>query len=284
MSCGKQFFLREIFPQQGRLLGKPGAGVWSQGDQVQLQLDGTSATVIELEPAGSYDTPLLLNAASALSGPKATVKIGGTKLMINNLTGEPGTAQKIGVLLPREIEISSVQVNGRALAFKKTAAYVEVPVEFAGARFAQAQEIQVTRDGDGSLTGSFLVPRRVLDELASRKSQWPIPWTPEDYESTWLVPDRLLLFIQFGESSDSTPVTVTLDGQPLILTPAYSSSRVDVPCFVGFYADLSRIMPDLRHTIRVRMPNMTPGQFQGIFFDNVLPQFTQLLGSPLIGG
>jgi hypothetical protein len=72
-------------------------------------------------------------------------------------------------------------------------------------------------------------------------------------------------------------VTAALDGQPLTLHPAYSSSRVNAPFFVGFYADLSEVTADVRHTIELRVPQMSPGQLQGIFFDNVTPEFTESL-------
>lgn len=43
--------IREIYPQEGRNIGKPGAGIWRYGDQFHLALDGTSATVLQIEPA-----------------------------------------------------------------------------------------------------------------------------------------------------------------------------------------------------------------------------------------
>ena len=104
----------------------------------------------------------------------------------------------------------------------------------------------------------------------------PFRGRKEDYESTWLAPERLLLFVQFADGSDSMAVTGMLDGQPLDLRPAYSSIRTDPACFVGFYVDLSRIAPDVQHTIELRVPQVKPAQLQGIFFDNVTPQLTEL--------
>jgi len=130
---------------------------------------------------------------------------------------------------------------------------------------------------NGSLHGTFVVPQRVLDQLAARKEKWPVPWTREDYQSTWLVPERLLLFVQTADGNDSMSVGGNLDGQPLNLQPAYSSGRVDAASFVGFYADLSQIQPDVRHTIELRVKESMPGQLQGIFFDNVTPQLTELI-------
>jgi hypothetical protein len=113
--------------------------------------------------------------------------------------------------------------------------------------------------------------------LAARKLKWPIPWTHEDYESTWLAPERLLLFLQLADGNDSITVTGKLDGQQLVIQPAYSSSRVDVPCFVGFYADLSKTSPDVQHTIELRVSQIEPGQLQGVFFENVSSQLTESL-------
>ncbi len=43
------YLLREMYPQKGRILGKPGSGIWSHGGEVQTTLAGTKpATVLEL--------------------------------------------------------------------------------------------------------------------------------------------------------------------------------------------------------------------------------------------
>jgi hypothetical protein len=181
------------------------------------------------------------------------------------------------VLLQANVRISSVTVNGTAEKFKQLGNYIEAHVKFDDARFYQAQEIAVAPIGNGSLAGTFVVPKRVLDQLAARKLEWPIPWTQEDYVSTWLAPERLLLFVQAADGNDTMAVTGTLDGQPLRFQPAYSSSRVDPACFVGFYTDLSRIAPDVQHTIELQVPQMALGQLQGIFFDNVTAELTESL-------
>ncbi len=183
----------------------------------------------------------------------------------------------LGALHPPASEVFSVTVNGSLVQFTQSGSYVETQVKFGGTRFAQAQELALSQGEDGSLTGTFVVPQRVLEQLAARKLRWPIPWTQEDYESTWLAPERLLLFLQFADGNDSLTVTGKLDGQPLVIQRAYSSSRVDAPCFVGFYADLSKITPDVQHTIELLVPQIKPGQLQGVFFDNVTPQLTESL-------
>jgi hypothetical protein len=121
------------------------------------------------------------------------------------------------------------------------------------------------------------VPERILTQLAARRKAWPIPWTQEDFETTWLVPERLLLYVQIAEPKDTMQVSATLDSQPLPLTRAYTSTRVHAPSFVGFYADLSKVILDRQHRLTLKLPPIAPGQFQGVFFDNVEPQFTEEL-------
>ena len=274
---GAKFLLREVYPDNGRLIGKPGAGVWNRGDAVQLSLDGTSATVLEMIPEEEVNRPVLFNAAALNGATPPTAELNGSALLVAHVAGEPGTAQNLGVLLPADRKVSRMTINGNDVKFTQSGRYVEAQVKFAGTRFAQAQEIAVAPGSDGTLAGTFVVPQRVFDQLADRRLKWPIPWTQGDYETTWLAPERLLLFVQAADGNDTMDVKGTLDGQPLNLKPAYSSSRIDAPCFVGFYADVSKVTPDVRHTIELRIPQLAPGQLQGIFFDNVTPQLTESL-------
>jgi hypothetical protein len=273
---GKSFLLREIYPQKGRLIGKHGSGVWTHGDEVQLALDGTSATVLELLPASSFTAPVVLNATSETSS-APVARLTGSTLVLTDVAGEPGTQQEIGVLLPTSVPIQKMVVNGTAVQAQQSGRYVSVNLHFAGTRFRQAEQIALFTDTAGRLHGKFSVPQDIFAQLAARKKAWPIPWTPEDYKTTWLAPERLLLFIQIAEPSDTRHLSATLDGQPLTLSRAYSSVRVHSPSFVGFYADLSKIAPERQHSFTLQLPQLRAGQFQGVFFDNVQPRLTEEL-------
>ncbi len=277
LTTGESYLLREVYPQKGRLIGKPGAGVWNRGDTVELPLDGTSATVLEIEPASGVTGPLVFNATALHTDLQPGVEVRGTDVSVTHAAGEPGTEEEVGVLLPGDLKISNFSINGNAQRFVQHGRYVEAKVRFDGTRFAQAQQISMQPDANGTMTGSFVVPQRVFDQLDARKKQWPIPWTREDYQTTWLVPSRLLLFVQFADGADSMKVSARLDGKPLVLKPAYSSVRVHAASFVGFYADLSSITPDVRHTIELQTPETAKKKLQGIFFDNVEPQFSEAL-------
>ena len=48
--------------------------------------------------------------------------------------------------------------------------------------------------------------------------------------------------------------------------------------FTGFYADLSDLRPGREYEVEVRLPaNLKPGQFQGLFFENVETEYTDEL-------
>jgi hypothetical protein len=47
--------------------------------------------------------------------------------------------------------------------------------------------------------------------------------------------------------------------------------------FVGFYADVSALAPDREHALELQLPALKPGQFQGVFFENVEPDHTTQL-------
>lgn len=275
LTKGQSYLLEEIYPFPGRLLGKERSGLWSRGDTVHTILDGTSATVLQIVPATQTDHPIVFNAgfSSKQSAPAAELK--GAELSLTHVAGEPGTTQTIGILVPGDTRVSNVIVNGKGQHFTQAGRYIETQVHFDGECFGQAQEVALTTTSDGALQGSFSVPQRIFDQLEARKRAWPIPWTKEDYESAWLVPERLLLFLQIADGKDSAEVSATLDGKPLAFKPAYSSVRVDSPTFGGFYTDLSRNAPGARHTIQLHLSGIDPAQLQGVFFDNVEPELTE---------
>ena len=43
---------------------------------------------------------------------------------------------------------------------------------------------------------------------------------------------------------------------------------------MGFYADLSLLDPDREYTFELQLPELKPGQLQGVFFENVEPEYT----------
>ena len=123
------------------------------------------------------------------------------------------------------------------------------------------------------------MPRRVFGQLAARRQAWAIPYDEEEIEATWNAPHRLLLFVNIADPADPMAVSMKIDGQAVQVRKAYSSVHPQGAkrTFVGFYADVSALEPDRRHEVELSLPDLEPGRFQGLFFDNVEPEHTNRL-------
>jgi hypothetical protein len=269
-----RFVLKELYPLENRLIGKPGAGVWTSGDRVSIDMDGGSALVLDLQPAPPEVTrPMLFNAPGS-----ATLE--GGVLTLDGVGGEVGTTVELLALLPRGLTATAVHVNGQPADFTMgSGGALSVTARFEGAPFRHYQQIGAhdAAFSGGRFTGAFTVPRRVFDQLAARQRAWPIPWTAEDSRTTWLAPQRLLLFIQIAEPDDRLEARLRIDGREVEVRKAYSAVRAERRTFVGFYTDLSLLGADAEHSIELELPPVKPGQFQGVFFENVETEYTQAI-------
>jgi hypothetical protein len=265
--------VRELYPQE-RLIGKPETGNWSYGDAVTRQLDGGSVVVLEVERALRSEEPDLMN----VSG---TARIDGKTVRLTGVRGEAGTTEVVQVGVPASAKVTSVDLDGTSLpAVPNKRGVIELPVTFQGPRFRHYQQVDTYRANftGGTVTAAFTVPQRVFDQLTARSRAWPIPWTEEDRRSTWLDPARLFLFVQLAEPDDHWEASLKIDGQPVDLKKAYASVRTNRRNFTGFYADLSSIAPDKEHKLELRLPTgLKPGQYQGLFFENIETEYTSPL-------
>jgi len=195
------------------------------------------------------------------------------------MRSEPGTTRDIDVLLPTGHHVITVVANGRSEQSSQTGSVVTLHLRFQGISFNHMQQVGTfdPNFAGGTSKSSFSVPQWVFDQLQARQKAWPIPWTHDDLKTTWLAPQRLLLFIQIAEPSDRMSVHMTLDGAPVELQKAYSSVRPNPGSFVGFYADVSKLHPGHNYKVELTLPTLRPGQFQGLFFDNVEPGDTDKL-------
>ncbi len=270
---GPALELREVYPREGMRIGKPGVGLWRYGDRVSIPMDGASAVVLEVRPFdAAMGQTILFNAPGHASSSAFGITL-------RHVTGEPGTTAHLLVTLPAGAVPApdSATVNGVPVPVHRiTLDRVSLDVTFAGSAFHQLQPVGVydsTFTG-GTFRGTFTVPSRILDQLRARQRSWPIPWTTEDFATTWLAPQRLLLFVDIAQPDPSWEARMTIDGAAIALHKAYSSVRPVRRDFVGFYADVSLLGGDAPHTVELTLPALRPGQFQGLFFENIEPQYT----------
>jgi hypothetical protein len=282
-----RYLLTGIFPVEGLHPGKPGAGYYTKGDAVSIEMDGVTAMVLRIEPAGTSGAdPVLFNCTgkAALEGETLAVKEAGAR------AGESVDAL---VCLPEGRKVSKVVVNGREQPFTADGQVIAVKLAFAGTDFRQAQQAGAY---DPSFTGTvverdFTVPARIFSQLAARRSAWPVTYTDDDRVAPWLDASRLLLYVQIAEpylerpgtdKKGKTPIRAVelkleIDGKPVALKEAYNGVYPYIErSNLGFYVDISSWEPDVAHRIKVTLPaGLKPGQFQGIFADHVENEYTR---------
>ena len=228
--------------------------------------------VLEVIPVREEPSePLLFNAPGE-------VNLIAGQLEISNVSGESGTTSNLLVSLPADETVTAVSVNGQKVDFKQWGGMVSAEVCFSGFPFSHNQGLADYSPlfRGGSFTSRFRIPARIFKQLEERKENWPVTYTAEDLTATWLASDRLLLFINIADPQPEMEVTLKINDQKVEVRKAYSSvfPHAVKRTFVGFYADLSRLKADTDYTVEVVLPELKPGQFQGLFFENVEAEFT----------
>jgi hypothetical protein len=273
---GKRFVLKQLYPdaQAGRLVAPPGKVFWNRGDNVRMPVAGAEAVVLEVAPApDSLEQPWLAGAVGQAA-------LNGQRLDLSGVRGETGTEQELVVALPADASVKALYVNGVKTAFRQDGSQVTAKVRFAGVPFAARQQLGAVGPGfaEATFKAEAAIPARVFKQLEGRKRSWPVDYSAEERAAVWLNSDRLLLYINVAELSDekmSDPV-LRVDGEVVPVTRAYTAIVKSNPrnTFTGWYADVSSLKADAKHTFEVELPKLGPGQFQGLFFDTVEAEYT----------
>ncbi len=277
LTKGGKIMIKELYPEEGRLVGSP-EGLWAFGGEVALTLPGREAAVYEIFPAPAEITePVLFNVRGA-------AELRSSRCVLTGVTSEVGASHPILVLLPANARVRALSVNGVAHPFKAGTGLITATVRFAGRAFGRSQSAGKVPAGftGGIYKARTAVPTRVFAQLAERKRSWPVATTEDDLRAPWLGPWRLLVHIPIIEGTDAMDVTVKINGVPIDVLKAYNSVYPHSPArtFLGHYADLSRIRPDAPFDIEVSLPSLAPGRFEGVFFENVEPEYTQRIMAP----
>lgn len=232
--------------------------------------------MLEVVPAAEVRLPALLQATG-----KATLD--GDFLTLTGIEAAAGRTTDLEVLLPAGHKVARLSINGRDFtAFQSRHDVLRVPVTFAGTRIDHCQQLGAYDASFASqgFSAQFTVPHQVFNQLAARRKAWPVLYTAEELLATWRGSGRLLLFIQIADPNDQWQLHLKIDGQPLEVRKAYSNvfPLGRERTFTGSYADLTHIQPDTPHQVEVMLPaGLQPGQFQGLFLENVEALFTEEL-------
>jgi hypothetical protein len=274
LAKGEKIMIKELYPEEGRLVGSP-QGLWAFGGEVALTLPGREAAVYEIFPVPAEITePVLFNVRGA-------AEFRSSRCILTGVTSEVGASRPILVLLPPNTRVRALSVNGVAHPFKTGQGLITANVRFAGRAFGRSQAAGKVPAGFTGGQSRTTVPA-VFTQLAERKKSWPVAYTEDDLRAPWLGSWRLLLHIPIIESTDAMGVTLKINGVPVDVLKAYNSVYPHSPArtFLGHYADFSRIRPDSPFDIEVSLPSLAPGRFEGVFFENVEPEYTQRIMAP----
>ncbi len=277
---GDRFVVRELYPEEGKLLSDERQPYWGYGREVVVPMGGCEARVLEVSPPpANLEQPLLFNAAGV-------AELRGNRLILHEMSGEVGAERELLILLPKAQPVRSLTANNVNLPFVRDENLVSARVRFPGQPFGRSERVGTYEPGFvfGTYAASFSVPSRVFKQLSERQAKWPVPYTEDDLRAPWLGPHRLLLYVQVAEPSDKMNVTARLDGKPLELRKAYNSVYGHAPqrTFLGWYADVSGLKPDVRHDFEVSLPQLEAGQFQGVFLANVEPEYTTRVSAVVV--
>jgi hypothetical protein len=272
---GAKYAVKRIYPEGGPLIGSRN-GLWARGDEVSVPLNGGSAVVLQIVPSVGFG-PFAVLGLPGVAVPAGEV------LKITGVSGERGSFQDLAVVTPKGRKFGKCTANGKEVVFKQEGDLVTAQIRFDDIAFVVGEPLGTydPKFAGGTVAYEVIIPGWVFEQLKTRPQRWPVPYTADDLRATWLGTDRLLLYVQIADPKDDMAVQVKVDGEPVEVKKAYNSIYGNAPeqTFLGFYIDVSELDADYRHGIEVTLPKLAPGQFQGVFFENLEPSFTkQILG------
>ncbi len=273
---GTTFVLEELYPEKGLLVGDPQNGIWTRGARVRLTMGGNEAIVLQVRPTSDpVSKPVLFNV-------RGTSSLSGGSLVLTDVEGEIGSKREVTVLLRANVTVSSMTVNGERTRYRQEGRLVTASIHFAGERFSRSQGLW-TYDPNfagGAIMASFRIPPRIFDQLQRRKLAWPVPYTEDDLIAPWLGSFRLLMFAQTAEPDDTKEFKISIDGKSVQVRRAYNNIYGNNKrTFLGSYVDVSLLEPDREHVVEVTVPSLAAGRFQGLFFENIEPEYTRRIAT-----
>jgi len=149
-------------------------------------------------------------------------------------------------------------------------------------------EAGIGKDGNVSMKGSVTVPNEVFTQLMKRAEAYPVKWDETDQDASWLIPHRLLLFLQLncttgrsGACDDSMPATLIVDSAPVQGLKAYETRCTECTNanhpnsprssqrFNGWYWDVSEAFrAGDEASIELQFPTKFLDQFISLSFEN----------------
>lgn len=274
--AGSAFIARQLYPEgeAGRTFAPTSSAFWHFGETLEVPVPPHGALVLECfaPPPSPPGWLMVLGAPGKAEWRNGTLALSGVR-------GEVGEQRTVRVVGQDFAAVQRVTVNGTPLPFQREGDAVVVKVRFAGAPFAACTPVALPENSfaGGTLRSTFSIPSRIKRQLEARQRAWPVAYTEEERLAPWLNSDRLIAFLQIAEPDDGMKVSLQIDGHEVALRPAYTSILRNNPknTFVGWMADLTALSAEQAHEVVLQLPELRPGQCQGLFLDTVEAEFTE---------
>ena len=251
------WLLKEIYPQERFIQ------LIEYNQTIEFQLDGQSVTVYQLMFMPLINQPILV-------GVTGRCFLGTENLLIiNGVYGEPGTETRdpiFVILSDEQSAITNVLLNGNEMPFKQINQSIILtdPLTFPGLYLPRSAPI---------INNTIIVSDLLLTQLSNRLLEYPIAWTDDELQqASWLGPHRLLLFLSILNPNDQWNITARINNQTILSHKAYNTrDHIDRDRFMGFYLDLTKVVtkPNVDYYLSLELPPLDPGQFQGLFLENI---------------
>lgn len=249
--------IKEIYPQERFL-----SDTVDYGNNITFLLDGQSVTVYQIMFISIVSQPILLGiSGNAVLEDLNTVRIEG-------VYGEAGTTttRPIVVILSNTTSISHVYLNGNEKQFQQNHQFVTLTDSLTFPDFYLPRSAPI-------LNNTLKISDLLLQQLQTRQFQYPISWNDKELnDASWLDPHRLLLFICILHPNDQWTITAQINDTSVNVHKGYNTrDHIDRDRFMGFYIDLTNIVKqaNVEYSITVNLPQLNPGQFQGLFLENI---------------
>jgi len=319
-SSSWSWLLTELYPLDA---AHHPAAIWSHGEKRALTLGGAQVRVLQLTRLHNGQTSGISRlppptASSGAASPEeepsawmispiaySRAAVAGGRLTVENasaLAGATVSPLLAGRTKPTSVSINGVEVGLAAPGFapclhKELRGWfcaTASPVTFDGTAISWSQQATdtappATLSEIFNWSSTFTIRSALVRQLNRSQSEYPIAWTRDDMDATWLAPNRLLMYVYvIHPLADMAPILASVDGNFLPMLPAYNSrgNRNSKGCFLGFYANMTgcglQCAPDVKHTLTLQvdlraLPNQGKGTFLGVFWQNLVDEYSTKL-------
>ena len=289
-TTGAYFLAHEIYPREESDGRTTPVGLWEHGSKVKVCVAPQDVSVLRVtaQSLDSLQLPLVLNlthASISAAEPKS--------ISVDGAVGLSGDERAVTMLTQSDI-VASLTVNGRSVSLTETgdcARYrslgasitcTTAQVKMSGDATLRARAEATVMPPPSGYNGSWfnstiIVTSAMLAQLDKQQAGFPVQWTKEDMDATWLG-NRLKLFAFITNPDlNKTRPRLWVNSSEVTMVAAYNSRHpVDQSVLLGWFFDATHLATGT-HQASLLMPPLNGSQFVGLFWNGLSDALTDTL-------